>query len=178
MKFIHVLEIRALQCLSTGKGRSVPAQPASLARMNQPAWGSGQVEQTAGPPQHSSLISWGVSTRLAILVSGCPFHNSPSTAKAPTLEAIRPATVSLQKTEKGKRQRACEKGKNNQSLRCVPNGRLYAGAYNEYVTQKGWEKAGLAYAPPATEGEAELQASSPLHPADISAGFPHPPQRF
>jgi len=40
--------------------------------------------------------------RLVIMVSGCPFHNSPATAKtlSPGQEAIRQVTISLQKMEK------------------------------------------------------------------------------
>lgn len=60
----------------------------------------------------------------------------------------------------------------------MPNGRPYAGAYDEHVTQEGWKTVGLAYVPPTTEVEAELQAFSPLHPADVSAGLLCPLQQF
>lgn len=61
--------------------------------------------------------------RLAMVVSGCPFHNSPSTAKAlsPGQKAIRQATISSQKTEKLRDKVPGEKGRNNQCLRYVPN---------------------------------------------------------
>lgn len=57
------------------------------------------------------------------MLSGCSFHNSPFTAKALSLgqEAIREATISLQKTEKVRDKVPGEKGRNNQSLRYVPN---------------------------------------------------------